>query len=38
MNSGEILRKYATGETDFRGINLKGIQLNGADLIGINFS
>ncbi len=34
----EVLRRYAAGERDFRGLNLRGQSFKGADLSGADFS
>lgn len=37
MTAQELLDRYATGERDFAGVDLHGIDLSGAILCGINF-
>jgi superfamily I DNA and RNA helicase len=36
-DAGELLRRYAAGERNFQGCDLRGIQLSGANLSGANF-
>jgi len=38
MKANEVLRRYATGERNFRGVNLRGQSFKGEDLSGANFS
>jgi uncharacterized protein YjbI with pentapeptide repeats len=38
MKAEELLRRYAAGERDFRGVNLRGQSFKGKDLSGANFS
>ena len=38
MKAQELLRRYATGERDFRNANLRGANFRGQDLSGANFS
>ena len=38
MKAAEVLRRYAAGERNFRGVNLRGQSFKGADLSGADFS
>ncbi len=38
MKADEVLRRYAAGERDFRGVNLRGQSFKGKDLSGADFS
>jgi hypothetical protein len=38
MNTSEVLRRYATGERDFRRANLRGQSFKGKNLSGADFS
>ena len=38
MRAEEVLRRYAAGERDFRGGNLRGANFKGKDLSGADFS
>ena len=38
MKAQEVLRRYAEGERDFQGANLRGANFKGKDLSGANFS
>ena len=38
MKASELLRRYAAGERDFRGVNLRGQSFKGQDLSGADFS
>ena len=38
MKASELLRRYAAGERDFRGVSLRGQSLKGQDLSGADFS
>lgn len=38
MKASEILRRYAAGERNFQGINLRGLSFQGQDLSGADFS
>ena len=38
MKASELLRRYAAGERDFRGVNLRGQSFKGQDLSGCDFS
>ena len=38
MKSAEVLKRYAAGERDFRGANLRGQSFKGKDLSGADFS
>lgn len=37
MTAEELLKSYAAGERDFSGIDLHGVDLSNAVLIGINY-
>ncbi|MDV2996120.1 MAG: hypothetical protein N4J56_005774 [Chroococcidiopsis sp. SAG 2025] len=36
MDANELIQRYANGEIDFSGLELKGINLFSADLVSIN--
>lgn len=38
MKAQEVLRRYATGERNFQGANLRGVNFKGQDLSGADFS
>ena len=38
MTAEELLERYATGERDFKGVDLSGVDLKDAELRGINLS
>ena len=38
MKASEVVNKYATGERDFRGANLRGLSFKNQDLSGADFS
>ena len=38
MKASEVINKYATGERDFRGANLRGLSFKNQDLSGADFS
>lgn len=38
MKATEVLNRYAKGERDFRGANLRGQNFRGQDLSGADFS